>query len=1172
MKDIVPTPLNMDKLSNHKLGALTTGASLIMIWIAFAGAENLSNPLVLKTALAYAFASTIFTLITFAMSFFPGFTAVLAVFFLVDMIVLLVTWGGTSISGDVIQWISRAFYEVRTLTSLNDMDFKDARGEMKNNAQGLIAGNGYIIRQTFEGMLDYTSDADADDIEDSTVHAWFEPSSDSANTAGTRGDTECYKALKELEIDFPFSGFFSTFPPFYKSVILCTNETSAEYYFEQPGRNIRLQIDTRVYARTYYEECSLWDDSCDRTKMIVDLPEDLTGHRRQRWQPMAFYVDVLPGAVTDLWSWDELHNPDRDADGLSNDYEADLGTDPDLWDTDGDGLSDQFELDNQEALGCDPLRFDTDGDGLSDGLEYRLGTGIDQPDTDDDGLLDSEEVFHLGETGWAGGWWVDGLPESDRAYWVYSDPLQADADDDGLNDKAERAYGTSPYAYNDAPRLDMQGDPLASSPSGDRAAYLEPGDPVTLTLTLDSTGPDPISATLTLCLPDFVTDLQGGQIQGDRTPPRETATGCAADQHGFQWDFTGAHTLHTWERVSTTVTAVAADAASARGQAVVSFPYPMGDETQEIEDRVAVALDNEPPTARFSAPENGAMLGGGISDYVVGGNAGDATSWVDHVRVNLPGAGIVTAEGENPWAYTWELPDDGVYDLTTTAYDYLGHASAPDTVQVTVDNTPPTVTLDLAEGEYVAAEVGSVITITLNGTADDNLSGLTRVQVSLDDKPWREVWQGTAYPLNASWSEDWTLPNEASASGEHVVRVRAIDRAGNVSAMLERTIIVDVLPPTNEMADRIYAQIVADPPHVRAGEPLDLYGVANDRGAVPAPSRPKELLGALNSLYDATIWLGLPTVKDNDEGVALAWIGDFNSDRLADLAIGLPAAHEGAGRVTLVYGQAGDWPAPEDAAPLAKSRTSFVGADGAHIGAHLAFAGDANGDGLADLLIGDPHNRRAFLVFGSTQPLGRDVRLTDAAPQWSILSRSDGAAFGARVASAGDVNGDGLADLLLGVGERVYLLLGQPSWREGVYVDQMAAAQVNAGSDNATFAALGDVDGDEYDDWAVGVGNTVYLFLGHDDLASTPPNPQTLELSDADATFSSDTATPQIVALGDVDGDGLADWLTQSGDAPQLVFGSDTQTWRAPGMRTPSASTPRPPVSWPPPAMWTPTA
>jgi len=107
--------------------------------------------------------------------------------------------------------------------------------------------------------------------------------------------------------------------------------------------------------------------------------------------------------------------------------------------------------------------------------------------------------------------------------------------------------------------------------------------------------------------------------------------------------------------------------------------------------------------------------------------------------LQLPGAGTVTAEGENPWAYTWSLPADGVHNLTATAYDYLGHASAPATVQVTVDNTVPGVTLDLADGAHVPAEVGGVITITLSGTASDNLSGLTRVQISLDGRPWREV-------------------------------------------------------------------------------------------------------------------------------------------------------------------------------------------------------------------------------------------------------------------------------------------------------------------------------------------------------------------------------------------------------------------------------------------------
>ena len=74
---------------------------------------------------------------------------------------------------------------------------------------------------------------------------------------------------------------------------------------------------------------------------------------------------------------------------------------------------------------------------------------------------------------------------------------------------------------------------------------------------------------------------------------------------------------------------------------------------------------------------------------MVGGNAGDETSWVDHVSLQLPGAGTVTAEGQNPWAYTWNLPADGVYDLTATAYDYLGHASAARHASRSPWTTPP---------------------------------------------------------------------------------------------------------------------------------------------------------------------------------------------------------------------------------------------------------------------------------------------------------------------------------------------------------------------------------------------------------------------------------------------------------------------------------------------------
>jgi hypothetical protein len=54
------------------------------------------------------------------------------------------------------------------------------------------------------------------------------------------------------------------------------------------------------------------------------------------------------------------------------------------------------------------------------------------------------------------------------------------------------------------------------------------------------------------------------------------------------------------------------------------------------------------------------------------------------------------------------------------------------------------------------------------------------------------------------------------------------------------------------------------------------------------------------------VWLGLSTIFDNDQGAQAAWLGDFDNDRMADLAVGLPAAAEGAGQVIVVYGRAGD--------------------------------------------------------------------------------------------------------------------------------------------------------------------------------------------------------------------------------------------------------------------------
>lgn len=83
-------------------------------------------------------------------------------------------------------------------------------------------------------------------------------------------------------------------------------------------------------------------------------------------------------------------NVSADADGLSNLTEHDLGTNPNLADSDADGLSDSVEFDD---LLSNPFVVDTDGDGLADGAEVNThGSSPTNTDSDDDGYNDGHEV------------------------------------------------------------------------------------------------------------------------------------------------------------------------------------------------------------------------------------------------------------------------------------------------------------------------------------------------------------------------------------------------------------------------------------------------------------------------------------------------------------------------------------------------------------------------------------------------------------------------------------------------------------------------------------------------------------------------------------------------------------------------------------------------------------
>lgn len=67
---------------------------------------------------------------------------------------------------------------------------------------------------------------------------------------------------------------------------------------------------------------------------------------------------------------DAVYKSDKDFDGLSDDEEAKIGTNPEMADSDNDGILDKDEV---KIYGTDPLKVDTDGDSFSDGYEVTRG-------------------------------------------------------------------------------------------------------------------------------------------------------------------------------------------------------------------------------------------------------------------------------------------------------------------------------------------------------------------------------------------------------------------------------------------------------------------------------------------------------------------------------------------------------------------------------------------------------------------------------------------------------------------------------------------------------------------------------------------------------------------------------------------------------------------------------
>jgi len=279
-------------------------------------------------------------------------------------------------------------------------------------------------------------------------------------------------------------------------------------------------------------------------------------------------------------------------------------------------------------------------------------------------------------------------------------------------------------------------------------------------------------------------------------------------------------------------------------------------------------------------------------------------------------------------------------------------------------------------------------------------------------------------------------------------------------------------------------------------------------------------------------------------GQMVQGIGDVNGDGRPDQAVGsygvTARGRKKAGSIWVVLSTAG-----KRVINVRKPSRGIVRVDGSAAGAELDpadAAGDFNGDGIGDLVVGETD--AAYVVLGR-----RDFRAVDlAGPGAGVISivPEGQEGFGFRVAGVGDVNADGLADVAVGYIGGAVVVFGRRDAPRRVDVGALGSGGYDIGgaSDDApaslgdALAGVGDLNGDGRDDIAVSASNAsalgksraglVAIYYGKPDSEpqAYPPAPgQGLRVLGAG---NDDRAGYAVAGPGDFDGDGR----------PELIVGS----------------------------------